>query len=268
MALGTISYLWTGQESLDSTRTLPELIRTYRTCCAQCLVLSNYTQPGPHTIEAFILYMESEFLLAADNKMHCFLLIGSVIRLAFRMGLHRDPSKTGGSFTPFQAEIRRRVWHVLLQIDLIAGFQLGLPSVMQSVESDTDYPLNLRDEDFYEEIPELPPGRPDSDPTPISYLITKSKMCEAFAKIGAQANRVTPLSYDETLRLDRLLNESYAKVPQHLYCLPLGLSVTTSSELIMQRYNIALLYYRNLCVLHRRYLIKRGNIINMHTRRR
>lgn len=251
-----MAYLWAGQEYPDRKNPVPEIIRTYRTSCAQCLVLSNYTQPGPHTIEALALYMESEFLLSNDDKVHCFLLVGSMVRLAFRMGLHRDPSKTRGSFTPFQAEMRRRMWHVLLQIDLLAGFHLGLPSMTQSVDSDTEYPQNLRDEDFYEDISELPPSRPDSDPAPILYLIAKSRICDAFAKIGAQANRLTPLSYGETLKLDELLNESFAKVPQHLRCKPLGLSVTESSDLIMQRYNLALLYYRNQCVLHRGYLIK------------
>ena len=248
--------MWAEQASPDASRPLPDMIRAYRSCCAQSLVLSNYTQPGPHTIEAFIIYMEGEFLLSTDDKVHCFLMVGSAVRLAFRMGLHRDPSKMRGAFTPFQAEIRRRVWHVLQQIDLLAGFHLGLPSMIQSVESDTAYPRNLKDDDFYEDIAELPPSRPESDPTPVLYLIAKSRICEVFAKIGAQANRVTPLSYDETLKLDEQLNASFALVPRYLRCMPLGLSVTDSSDLIMQRYNLALLYYRNLCVLHRRYLIK------------
>jgi hypothetical protein len=256
MILGTMAYLWTGEERPDTSRAPIELIRSYRSSCAQCLVLSNYTQPGPYTIEAFIIYMESEFLLSNDEKVNCFLLVGSVVRLAFRVGLHRDPSKMEGTFTPFQAEIRRRVWHVLLQIDLLAGFHLGLPSMIQSVDSDTDYPRNLKDEDFYEDISELPVGRPESDPTPILYIIAKARICEVFARIAAQASRLTPLSYDETLKLDELLNISFARVPPHLRRIPLGLAITDSSEVIMQRFNIALIYYKSLCVLHRKYLIK------------
>ena len=256
MTLGSMAYFWSGQQSPETGRTPFEMVRTYRSCCAQCLVLSNYTQPGPHTIEAFIIFMESEFLLSNDEKVNCFLLVGSVVRLSLRIGLHRDPSKMGGVFTPFQAEIRRRIWHVLLQIDLLAGFHLGLPSMIAAVESDTESPRNLRDEDFYEDIPELPLGRPETEPTPILYLIVKSRICDVFGKIAAQANRLSLPPYDEVLKVDELLNGAFAKVPTHLRSTPLGLAVTDSSDLIMQRFNISLIYNRSRCVLHRKYLIK------------
>jgi hypothetical protein len=256
ITISSMAYLWSEQRSPETGRTPSEAIRTYRTCCAQCLVLSNYSQPGPHTIETFILFFESEFLLSNDEKVNCFLLVGSIVRLALRTGLHRDPSKMGGTFTPFQAEIRRRVWHVLLQIDLLAGFHLGLPSMIQAVESDTETPRNLKDEDIYEDIPELPLGRPESDPTPILYLIVKARICEVFGKIAVQANRLALPSYDEVLKADEQLNEAFAKVPPYLRCIPLKLAVTDSSEVIMQRFNISLLYNKSLCVLHRKHLIK------------
>jgi hypothetical protein len=256
MSLATISYIYAGEDRLDTDRTPVEMIRTFRSCTAQCLVLSKYTQPGPHVIEAFILYMSGEFVLSKEDQFNCFLMVGSAVRLALRMGLHRDATKIGANITPFQAEIRRRLWHVLVQVDLLAAFHTGLPSMIQAVESDTDYPRNLRDEDFDEDTLELPPGRPETDMTPMSYLICKGRICEVFGKIAAQANRLSLPSYDEVMELDTLLNEAYEKVPFFLRYIPVGLAVTDSSEIIIQRFNIFLLYHKNRCVLHRKKLIK------------
>jgi hypothetical protein len=256
MSLATISYTYAGGDRLDTDRTPVEMIRTFRSCTAQCLVLSKYTQPGPHVIEALILYMSGEFVLSKVDQFNCFLMIGCAVRLALRMGLHRDATKIEAKFTPFQAEMRRRLWHVLVQLDLLSAFQTGLPSMIQAVDSDTDYPRNLRDEDFDEDTLQLPPGRPETDMTPMSYVICKGRICEVSGKIAAQANRLSLPPYDEVMKLDTLLNEAYEKVPFFLRYIPVGLAVTDSSEIIIQRFNIFLLYHKNRCVLHRKKLIK------------
>jgi hypothetical protein len=251
-----IAFLGAGEEYPYGSRTPAESIRAFQSSCAQCLVLSKYTQPGPYTIEALMLYMESSFLFSANDQVSCFLLVGSVVRLALRIGLHRDPSKIRGAFTPYQGELRRRVWHMLAQIDLLSGFHIGLPSITQGVDTDTEYPRNIKDEDFDEDSLELPPSKPETDMTPVSYMICKGRISHAFGKILAQANRLSLPSYEETMELDRGLNEAFAQVPLYLRYVPGGPAVTDSSKIIMQRFNIALLYYKSLCVLHRKFLIK------------
>lgn len=84
-----------------------------------------------------------------------------------KMGLHRDPDKLP-RITPYEGEMRRRMWNFVVQIDLMVSFHLGLPCMIHGIESDTALPRNLLDLDFDENTTELPPSRPNDDYTPLS----------------------------------------------------------------------------------------------------
>ncbi|OBT80291.1 hypothetical protein VF21_00680 [Pseudogymnoascus sp. 05NY08] len=254
MCLATLAALGAGEDNADTRGTPTEMIRTYRGCSAQCLVLSNYSQPGAYTLEALSAYIEGEFVLSKDDVGMPYLLIGVAVRLALRMGLHRDPAKVGGNLTPYQGEMRRRLWHILVQVDLLCSFLLGLPVTTQAIESDTAYPRNLRDEDFDENSTELPPSRPETEITPMSYTICKSRICEVFGKVGVLANRMSLPSYDEVMALDRVLQEAASGVPEFIRLKPLELSITDPAAVIIQRYSIALLLQKCRCMLHRKYI--------------
>lgn len=230
MAHAIFAALGNGEDNPDGRGTHMEMINAYRKWCTQSLVLSNYTQPGPYTIEAFLLYMEMEFASSKHDQVNCYILVGVAVRLSLRMGLHRDASKVSGDISVFKAEIRRRLWHFLFQIDLLASFHIGLPGMVQVIESDTEYPRNLRDEDFNENSTELPAGRPESEMTPVSYMLCKGRICRVFGQIAAQANRLSSPTYDEVLELDNALNQAFAKVPQFFQVVPLELAITESSE--------------------------------------
>ncbi|TVY34249.1 Fusarisetin A cluster transcription factor [Lachnellula subtilissima] len=257
MALAAFSSFSAAETPIELCDTPMETIRHYRNCCMQALLLSHYTKPGPYTIETLILYMEGEFLMSKDDQVHLYLLVGNIVRLCLRMGLHRDTTKVGGNITPFQAEMRRRVWHHLSQIDLLASFQIGLPGMVESIESDTLYPRNLRDEDVDEGMTELPPSRPDSELTPISYLISKSRLCHACGQIATLANRLTLSPYTEVMKMDGLLHEAYATIPS-FFQMPLEFSLFESPGLIIKQFSLALVYQKSRCMLHRKYIMKQN----------
>jgi hypothetical protein len=144
--------------------------------------------------------------------------------------------------------MRRRVWHNLVQIDLLGSFHIGLPSMVQAIDSDTAYPRNLRDEDFDENSIELPEGRPETDVTPILYTLSKGRIIEVFGKIAAQANRISLPSYDEVMYLDQLLNQAHETIPPPFRIVPLDVAIIDSADTIMKRFSIALLYHKSrLC---------------------
>jgi hypothetical protein len=256
MCLATFAALGAGEENVDSRGSPMEMIRTYRGCCAQCLVLSNYAQPGPYTLETFLIYMEGEFVLSRDDQMNCYLMVGVAVRLAMRMGLHRDSDNVGGNITPYQGEYRRRIWHLLVQIDLLVSFHIGLPSMAQSIKSDTRVPLNLRDQDFDEDTTELPPSRPETEMTGMSYTLAKGRIARIFGQVAEQANLLTLPPYDEVMTLDRELHQAFAAVPPFLRVIPMELSITDSPAHIIQRGSLALLFHKSRCVLHRKFLMK------------
>jgi hypothetical protein len=257
MGLATFAGIAAGDDPAEEGMTPMDLIQSYRECCVQSLVLSNYTKPGPHTMEALMIYMESEFLLTKDDQVQCYLLVGNAVKLGLRMGLHRDPTKVGGKITPYQAEMRRRIWHHLLQIDLLCSFQIGLPGTADCIDSDTQYPGNLLDEDFNEDSLTPPLSRPESEITPMSYTIGKSRVAKVSRKISFLANSITLPSYSEVMHIDKLLHEAHSQVPApfHLGSEP-SFSITDSSERTIKRLSIALLFHKSRCMLHRKFLLK------------
>lgn len=256
MSDGTFTALGAGEDNPDGRGTHLQMNHAYRRWCSQCLILSNYNQPGPHTLEALLIYLEGQFALSNYDQINCYISVGAAVRLSLRMGLHRDATKVAGNISVFQAEIRRRLWHFLIQVDLLSSFHVGLPGMVLAIESDTEYPRNLRDEDFHESSTELPAGRPESEMTSMSYIICKGRLCGVFGEIAVQANRLSLPTYDEVLQLDDALNQAFAKVPAFFQVVPLELAITDSVELIIQRFSIAVLYYKSRCVLHRKYLLK------------
>ncbi|KAH8746777.1 fungal-specific transcription factor domain-containing protein [Diaporthe sp. PMI_573] len=85
-------------------------------------------------------------------------LNGLAIRAAQSIGLHRDGTRLG--LTPFESEIRRRIWWHLLARDSRAGEDYGIQNPTSfNLHSGVRYPSNLEDSDLYAEMKELPPPR-------------------------------------------------------------------------------------------------------------
>lgn len=256
MIVAALASLVDSADTLDNRASAMETIRSYRECCIQCLILSNYTKPGLYTLETMFIYMESEFLVNQDDQVQSFLLVGNVARLALRMGLHRDSTKVGGNITPFQAEIRRRLWHHLLQLDLLTSFHIGLPGTVQAIDSDTLLPGNFQDEDFDEDSVILPQSRPYSEITPMSYSICKSRLCIVAGKVVALANRLLLSDYQTVKSLDRDLQMAYQKVPPVFLLDPTGPSITDSPATTIRRFSLAILFQKSRCMLHRKHLMR------------
>jgi hypothetical protein len=237
----------------DSPEPPMDRLKLYRSAAGWALIKGKYTQPGPMTLQPLILYVEAEFLVNRAAQMNCYLLSSVCIRLMLKMGLHRDPSKLA-NISPFDGEMRRRMWNLSIQIDLIVSFHMGLPSLIHGIESDTAMPRNLVDEDFDENSTELPAARPQTDYTTMTYPVNKATVCRVFGQIARQAHSLAPPTYAEVLKLDNLLEETWKGVPAFMKVKPLAECVTDPPMQIIQRFGLASLYHKSRCVLHRRYL--------------
>jgi hypothetical protein len=127
----------------------------FHVAAGQCLVLGEYHRPQPFVIEALTLYGHYIGFRSLDPPREVGTLLGIALRLAYEMGLHRDPDVLG-TFTAFEGEMRRRLWSSCKQLDLMVSFQLGLPSSICLEECDTKSPRNLLDSDFDERTEVLP----------------------------------------------------------------------------------------------------------------
>ncbi|KAF6806560.1 C6 transcription factor [Colletotrichum musicola] len=239
----------------DSPQPPMDRFKTYRAAAAWCLVWGKYTQPSIATIPPFILYVEAEFIISRAAQMNCYVLSSVCLRLLLKMGLHRDPSRLA-NVSAFEGEMRRRMWNMAVQLDLLVSFHMGLPSMLNGIDSDCELPSNLIDEDFGEDTVELPPARRQTDYTEMTYPINKSGLMRVFGQIARQAHLLSPPSDAEVMRLDGLLNEAWRQIPGFMMVQPLEQCVTTPPPQVIQRFGLASLYNKSRCVLHRRFLLE------------
>ncbi|RBA13197.1 hypothetical protein FPRO05_13624 [Fusarium proliferatum] len=224
----------------------------------ECLLLSNYTAANEHAVEAFLLLLVGCWLRAKVSDTNLWFLMGKVVQLAICKGYHRDSTKVPGSrISPFDGEMRRRVWVCLYQLDSLMSFQMGLPSMIPSDFCDTELPRNLNQSDFYPGIAELPPSRPLSENTTISYAVVKASVMSMFKKVVKHTRYLTPLSYEETISLDAEVRAVYDKIPDNFKYKPLTSFIVDEISIIMSRTTIELLHLKSIIVLHRQYLTDR-----------
>jgi len=102
LCLAMLSYHKVGDEPPEWKGRVLELANEYRLRTVQCLIAGDYTRPTEHTVEAMLLYATSEYSSRWDADLSLWMIVGMVVRVAFRMGYHRD-GKWFPSLTPFEA---------------------------------------------------------------------------------------------------------------------------------------------------------------------
>ncbi|PNY24055.1 transcriptional regulatory protein [Tolypocladium capitatum] len=267
LCLAMLSYHKVGDEPPEWKGRTLELASEFRLRTVQCLIVADYTKPVEYTVETMILYVFGEYSSRWDADLGLWLIVSLITRIAIRMGYHRD-AKWFPLLTPFQAEMRRRTWALVRMSDVIFSHQVSLPSMIYEHDCDTKLPNNIFDEEFHPDMKELPPARPNTEATPISYMIAKARLCNELGNILQATNGVgRHVPYDEIIRFDAKLRQVMQELPPHL---KLG-TLEGSHEpvtLIIARFNVDILYQKILCLLHRKYITRaRQNPRYAHSRR-
>ncbi|KAJ5092946.1 hypothetical protein N7456_008807 [Penicillium angulare] len=228
----------------------------FRRRTAQCLVQSNYLTPGKYKVNALFVYAITELYRSQDGQIGVSHILSIAIRLAMRMGYHRDPSHYP-NLSPFDGEMRRRMWALLCQLDILVSFQNGLPRTIQPYYQDAQLPSNLLDTDFDENTVQLPPCRPAEDRTPCSYTRAKGGLMDVFGQICDSAYRRDPVSYEEIMAMNSRLEAAHSQIPAFLRVRTMAESMGEQTNIILARYTLDLIYQKSRIVLHRRYITER-----------
>ncbi|MCJ1473064.1 hypothetical protein MMC13_001713 [Lambiella insularis] len=231
-----------------------DLAQKYREKTAQCLVLGQYTRGTPYAIEVLVIYLHTEYLQSPDSHSGYWMLLGVIVRLALRMGYHRDGSYSN-TLSLFQAEMRRRIWAILVQLDVISSSQFGLPRMIREEQCDTAEPRNLFDEDINQSMTVLPPSRLGTDLTPIQFVFEKNKIIKVYGAIVDLMTAPKAPSYAEILKLDAVLRSTYKELPPGLQMRPLAKSIMDRPDIIARRFLISMVFEKAKIILHRRYLL-------------
>ena len=185
----------------------------YREKTVQCLILANYAKCPPYTVEVLIMYFGTEFLRSVDSQFSMSILVGVIVRIAFRMGYHREPSRFP-DITPFKAEMRRRTWLMIISLDLATSSQVGLPRLIQPFMCDTREPRNLLEEDLHEDLTELPASRPEAELTASLYSVVLIRVRLVNAKGLDLMNAPSQPSYRDVMEMDAMVREVYVNLPE------------------------------------------------------
>ena len=93
---------------------------------------------------------------------------GSLLQIATAMGLHRD-STHFPSLSPFQAEMRTRLWATVLELILQSSLESASPLSIPFY--DTKPPSNLNDADINPDLKQSPVSKPDNSHTDTSLQL-------------------------------------------------------------------------------------------------
>lgn len=129
------SYTAPGQEPIEYEGTSVTIFNIYRVRIAQCLQASDITKPTDFMLETLLIYSMVEYLDQRDGEMGVWMIGGTVMQMALQQGYHRDPL-TYPNLSPFKAEMRRRLWILMANHELLFAVQIGVPRSIRYAEFD------------------------------------------------------------------------------------------------------------------------------------
>lgn len=133
---------------------------------------------------------------------------GGLVRKAMFMGLHRDPRHLA-DMTTYRAEMRRRLWATILELNLQSSFDAGGPPLISPMDYDVLPPANLDDSELDDRLDrERPTVRTSDRVTQMSIPIELLKSLPLRLLVLRHANdfRLED-SYDDTLRFNSELTK-------------------------------------------------------------
>lgn len=139
---------------------------------------------------------------------------GAMTQDAISVGMHWEPSHIGQRITPFNQEMRRRIWATIQSYDLQASFDHGLPSLLCSLHFDVNPPRNIDDDEFDEDTAELPPSKPSSEYTFSSYQhLSRQSLSLRLELSRVLSGSADDLDYDQVIRYTNEINQAIDSLP-------------------------------------------------------
>lgn len=167
---------------------------------------------GVKYIQTVMLLMLARSIVGVGWSM-TWVSMGELIRIAFFAGLHRDPSRLP-RHTFFAAELRRRLWNTLLEMDLQSCLDTGAMPFNSVQFFDTQPPGNYDDDQLEEEDPKPKPEEVFTDMSIARALRKTFPVRLAIAKFLNEIGSTG--TYKDTLHLDAQLRQAYKPVSQSL----------------------------------------------------
>lgn len=171
------------------------------------------------TLQVEILLLHAQRMIT-PRAQDSWTQLGSVVRLAMTMGLHRDPSEFEPRMPVFLGELRRRLWFTIVDMDLHTSLACNLPCLVRDGDFSCRPPRNLNDAELYPDMQELPPTKPIDQMTDNQMQAYAAMTLGARMRVAPLINRIDNMrDYQEVLevgaKLERFLDDINYIFPRH-----------------------------------------------------
>lgn len=157
-----------------------DLLVKYEHAMRQALVNASWLK----TTEMPVMQALTLFLMSGRGSIdpHTFwMLTGIAVRIAQRMGLHRDGEALG--LPPFEVQMRRRLFWQIIPIDGFAGQHSGTGISMPPNSWEVKKPLNIGDDQIYPGMTHQPEEQAGA--TDMIYVLARAELTEFYSKKAA-----------------------------------------------------------------------------------
>ncbi|PYH46436.1 putative C6 transcription factor [Aspergillus saccharolyticus JOP 1030-1] len=207
------------------------------------------------TIDFNILQIECLVLIArqadAIDGDIVWISSGSLIRIAMTMGLHRSPYRFH-KMTKFWAEMRRRLWATIVELDLQSSIDKGMPPNLDLEEFDCEAPSNLDDSQLTENMTDDPVPKDLGTFTRSTFQVLLHQTLPLRVHIAKAINTLRfTLSYDGALRLSEEINHSMQEAAGIFHRMRAATSPTAENDSSFAQSMLVFLLRRSLLVLNR-----------------
>ncbi|KAL7937381.1 fungal-specific transcription factor domain-containing protein [Trichoderma chlorosporum] len=168
-------------------------------------------------IQCLLLLAKSTCNVGVDMV---WMMAGNLVRNAMFVGLHRDPRYLG-DLTIYRAEMRRRLWATVLELNLQFSFEGGGSPLLSTAHYDTLPPANLNDDELTDEKDNVRLNiKGPKIPTQTSILRALLATIPLRMNLINHVNNTRPGDhYEETLRLNSDLTKACRAISEALQSL-------------------------------------------------
>ncbi|CEN62701.1 hypothetical protein ASPCAL09333 [Aspergillus calidoustus] len=168
---------------LNFSQSKNHLMSRYQSCLWQALLNASWLRStAMPVLQSYTLLL---IALRTEVDSHTFwILTGIAIRLAQRMGLHRDEEAL--RLPPFEAQMRRRLFWQLLPLDTFASQACGVGISLPPNSWDTQPPLNVNDSDIFPGMTEEPVERKGA--TQMIFCLSRLQIHDFYTRKGVKSD--------------------------------------------------------------------------------
>ncbi|RMZ84918.1 hypothetical protein DV738_g20, partial [Chaetothyriales sp. CBS 135597] len=183
-----------------------------------------------------------------DKQSELWEMTGSLLRQALVMGMDRDPSERAEPCTPFEAELRRRLWISVVELDMMMAILCNMPCLVPGFTCRA--PKNLDDVELLSEELDALESRPFDEWTDGLCQCFLAESIHQRLRGCRDLQSSSDLKYDHLLRHTRILEQVLQNLPLPLRFNNPSDEAAKSSARLMARMEVDLSIRRPLMHLY------------------